>query len=176
MASKRKEYDGADGFIERMRKNAVPSYHTAADTSPGEPNVRVVELSPSNVQSESPEAPVEKSVQLDKATQPDNTPDYTPTPVLPEFSFEDSFDSLNMTELEKSYVNTFITQGRFRQVNRGGRQVMIRERYREIIQTVCTLLSKECNMAIYIDNVLTEHFKTYYPTIVGIYRKCPSKL
>ncbi len=170
MASKRKEYDGAEDFIERMRKNAVPSYHTAVDASPTEPEVRIVEPSPPN------EQPKPAKVSVEPSPQSDKEPDSVPAPALPDFSFEDSFEGLNMTELERVYVNTFITQGRFRQVNRGGRQVVIREKYREIIQTVCALLSTECNMAIYIDNVLTEHFKKYYPTIVGIYRKCPSKL
>lgn len=176
MATKRKEYDGADGFIERMRKNAVPSYHTAADTPSVSPEVRIVEPSPPTEQPETTKPSDESPISLSESKQDDIRDNDAPNVVLPDFSFTDTFAGLNMTEPERSYVNTFITQGRFRRVNSGGRQVMIREKYREIIQTVCTLLSKECNMAIYIDNVLTEHFKKYYPTIVGIYRKCPSKL
>lgn len=175
MATRRKEYDGADGFIERMRKNAVPTYHTAADTPVTESSVRIIEPAPPSEPSEPNDSTNEESTQSETVLA-DNKTDESLTVSLPDFSFNDSFEGLNMTELERNYVNTFITQGRFRRVNSGGRQVVIREKYREIIQTVCSLLSKECNMAIYIDNVLTEHFKKYYPTIVGIYRKCPSKL
>lgn len=175
MATKRKEYDGADSFIERMRKNAVPTYHTAADSPVTETSVRIIEPAPPSEQSEPNDLTRDISPQRE-TVQADNKSDENLTMSLPDFSFDDSFEGLNMTELERNYVNTFITQGRFRRVNSGGRQVVIREKYREIIQTVCSLLSKECNMAIYIDNVLTEHFKKYYPTIVGIYRKCPSKL
>ena len=175
MATKRKEYDGADGFIERMRKNAVPTYHTAADTPVTESSVRIIEPAPPSEPSEPNDSTHEESMQRETVLA-DNKTDESLKVSLPDFSFDDSFEGLNMTELERNYVNTFITQGRFRRVNSGGRQVVIREKYREIIQTVCSLLSKECNMAIYIDNVLTEHFKKYYPTIVGIYRKCPSKL
>lgn len=175
MATKRKEYNGADNFIERMRKNAVPTYHTAADAPMDETSVRIVEPVTQQEQTESNPPPQEMPAQqttpqTEKVTEDEHAVS------LPDFSFDDSFEGMNMTELERGYVSTFITQGRFRRVNSGGRQVVIREKYREIIQTVCTLLSKECNMAIYIDNVLTEHFKKYYPTIVGIYRKCPSKL
>lgn len=175
MATKRKEYNGADSFIERMRKNAVPTYHTATDSPVDETSVRIVEPVTLEEQTESNVTPHELPGK--QSTSPtDKKSEDNPIVSLPDFSFDDSFEGMNMTELERSYVNTFITQGRFRRVNSGGRQVVIREKYREIIQTVCTLLSKECNMAIYIDNVLTEHFKKYYPTIVGIYRKCPSKL
>lgn len=66
MASKRKEYDGAEDFIERMRKNAVPSYHTAVDASPTEPEVRIVEPSPPNEQPEPAKVSVEPSPQADK--------------------------------------------------------------------------------------------------------------
>lgn len=173
MASKRKEYDGADSFIERMRKNAVPTYHTAADAVADETSVRIVE--PEKEQQVSDVSPHEMPAHYETVPVDNKTEDGLASS-LPDFSFEDSFEGLNMTELERSYVNTFITQGRFRRVNSGGRQVVIREKYREIIQTVCAMLSKECNMAIYIDNVLTEHFKKFYPTIIGIYRKCPSKL
>lgn len=172
MATRRKEYDGADGFIELMRKNAVPTYHTASDIPVTESSVRIIEPAPP---SEPNDSTNEESTQRETVLA-DNKTNENLTVSLPDFSFDDSFEGLNMTELERNYVNTFITQGRFRRVNSGGRQVVIREKYREIIQTVCSLLSKECNMAIYIDNVLTEHFKKYYPTIVGIYRKCPSKL
>lgn len=175
MASKRKEYDGADSFIERMRKNAVPTYHTAADAVADETSVRIVEPEKVQMLQASDDSPHEMPKQPETVPLDNKTEDGLNTS-LPDFSFDDSFEDLNMTELERSYVNTFIIQGRFRRVNSGGRQVVIREKYREIIQTVCAMLSKECNMAIYIDNVLTEHFKKFYPTIIGIYRKCPSKL
>lgn len=176
MAIKRKEYSGADSFIERMRKNAVPTYHTAADAPMDETSVRIVE--PATLPEQPEESKVHpQEIPAQQATISTNKTTEDEAGVsIPDFSFDDSFEGINMTELERHYVNTFISQGRFRRVNSGGRQVVIREKYREIIQTVCTLLSKECNMAIYIDNVLTEHFKKYYPTIVGIYRKCPSKL
>lgn len=173
MAKDRKSYSGAEGFIENMRKKAVPTYHTAADATQGEPEVRIYEPIPS-VESHKQEKTEQTDTLVPSSVENQEQPRMSETE-MPDFMFEKTFDNIDLTEMEKAYITDFITRGRFKSVNRGGSQVVIREKYREIIKNVFSLLGKNCNMAVYIDNVLTEHFKKYYPTIVGIYRKSPPK-
>ena len=80
-----------------------------------------------------------------------------------------------MTEGEIDFIKSFIAKNKFRQVSQKGKQIIIREAHRKRIKSILDLLDEDANMATYIDNVLTEHFRQYYPTILGIYRKCPPK-
>lgn len=70
-------------------------------------------------------------------------------------------------------MTTFVVKNSFKKVNQNGNPIMIRDKHLTMIKKILRLLNEDANMATYIDNVLTEHFKKYYPTIVDIYKKCP---
>ena len=81
-----------------------------------------------------------------------------------------------MTADEIDFIKKFIADGRFRRVSRNGRQVFIRERHLSMILGILGMLDEEANISTYIDKVLTEHFRKYFPIIRGISKKCPSKI
>lgn len=85
------------------------------------------------------------------------------------------FRNLNMTNDEIDFIKDFVVKSNFTQVSQKGKAVVIREKHRRRIKHIFDLLGEDPNMAAYIDNVLTEHFKKYYPTIMGMAKKCPSK-
>ena len=89
---------------------------------------------------------------------------------------EARYSALNMTADEIDFIKKFIADGRFRRVSRNGRQVFIRERHLSMILGILGMLDEEANISTYIDKVLTEHFRKYYPIIQGISKKCPSKI
>lgn len=89
---------------------------------------------------------------------------------------EARYSELNMTADEIDFIKKFIADGRFRRVSRNGRQVFIRERHLSMILGILGMLDEEANISTYIDKVLTEHFRKYYPIIQGISKKCPSKI
>lgn len=153
----------ADSFIEEFRESSVPTYHTAADTK-------------SETEAPAPEKPA-------KRPKPPDKPEikYSDTKCEREvFDFdgiedENVYENLNMTTAEVEYIKNFVVRNNFRQVSSKGKQVMIRDRYRKLIVHIQHLLGDEGNMATYIDNVLTQHFKEYYSTMVSISKKCPSQ-
>lgn len=146
MAKKKNDGFDADGFIESVRASSVPTYHTAAD-------------------SQVPDAPPKEDV----GTPPETYDDYAA-------EREARYSELNMTANEIDFIKKFIADGRFRRVSRNGRQVFIRERHLSMILGILGMLDEEANISTYIDKVLTEHFRKYYPIIQGISKKCPSKI
>lgn len=146
MAKKKNDGFDADDFIESVRASSVPTYHTAAD-------------------SQVPDAPSKEEV----STNPETYDDY-------DTERDARYSELNMTADEIDFIKKFIADGRFRRVSRNGRQVFIRERHLSMILRLLGMLDEEANISTYIDKVLTEHFRKYYPIIQGISKKCPSKI
>lgn len=147
MAKKKNDDFDADGFIESVRASSVPTYHTASD-------------------SQAPTAPPTKE---DVGAALETYDDYSA-------EREARYSELNMTADEIDFIKKFIADGRFRRVSRNGRQVFIRERHLSMILGILGMLDEEANISTYIDKVLTEHFRKYYPIIQGISKKCPSKI
>lgn len=147
MAKKKNDGFDADGFIESVRASSVPTYHTAAD---------------SQVSNAPP-------IKEDITTIPESYDDY-------DMEREARYSELNMTADEIDFIKKFIADGRFRRVSRNGRQVFIRERHLSMILGILGMLDEEANISTYIDKVLTEHFRKFYPIIQGISKKCPSKI
>lgn len=162
MAKKLNTDFDADGFIEEFRESAVPSYHTANDME--KPDATVMESQNRRRESKPPDVDTSDT---DAATQTGLMFD------LDDFSDDKKYEALNMTDDEVEYIKAFVATNNFRQVSSKGKQVMIREKYRKIIANIQHFVGDDGNMATYIDNVLTKHFKEYYPIIVGIYKKCP---
>lgn len=153
----------ADSFIESVRESAVPTYHTAKAKQTNVTDVSKRENIPKSA-----------SVPDGSSSEATNTTDnvfYEP----PGEDFESKYSYLNMTENEIEFIKTFIVNHDFRQVNKNGKQILIRKEHCKLILSILSLLDEDANMATYIDNVLIEHFKKYYPTIVGFSKKCPSK-
>lgn len=140
-----KDFD-ANEFIESVRESAVPTYHAAK---------------------------IEAEAHAKDKANP------SPLEVIGDYavevSVEERYADLKLTMEEIEFIKTFIVNPNFRKVNQKGKQIVIREQHRQTIQNILNLVNEEANMATYIDNVLTEHFKKYYPTIKGIYQKCPPK-
>ena len=147
MAKKKDDGFDPDGFIESVRASSVPTYHTAAD-------------------SQAPDAP---PIKEDISTSLETYDDY-------DTERDARYSELNMTADEIDFIKKFIADGRFRRVSRNGRQVFIRERHLSMILGILGMLDEEANISTYIDKVLTEHFRKYYPIIQGISKKCPSKI
>lgn len=141
----------AEGFIEEFRSEAVPSYHTAPETK-GAKKAGPAPPGDSNAS--------EDSIQWIQHEETD-----------PEIKYS----AMDMTADEIGFIKEFIVKNNFRKARYVGRQVMIREKYRNKIKDILELLDEDANMATYIDNVLTEHFKKHYQTIMGIAKKCPAK-
>lgn len=137
----------ADNFIESVREASVPTYHTARN----------------HAEEATPKAKPLKKVDDDGPYK------------IVDDSIEAKYSSLNMTETEIDFIKTYVVNPNFRQINKKGKQIVIREQHRQMIQNILSMVNEEANMATYIDNVLTQHFKEYYSTIVGIYQKCPPK-
>ena len=161
MAKREECHFDSDSFIEGVREDAVPGYHTANDSVTS--------------------APPKSDKPPKKAAKKDEAVDESPEEMNSWFDYDEidaieKYQSLNMTDSEIEYIKDFIVNNKFRQVTQKGRQVMIRERHRKKIKAILDLLGEDANMATYIDNVLAEHFKHYYKIIMGIAKKCPSKL
>lgn len=152
----------ADGFIESVRESAVPTYHTAKAKPPELNELKKEENIPKDTSS--------RQVASSNPSQADDV-FYQP----PVESTEEKYSELNMTESEIDFIKTFIVSQDFRQVNQRGRQVMIRREHCKMILELLSLVDAGANMATYIDNVLIQHFKQFYPIMVGISKKCPSK-
>lgn len=152
MARERKDYDSA-GFLEKVRQQSVPTYHTSGDGTSSKP----------------PEQPPEQAASVRKSKvklPPTHKNEIEPQPEL---------SDLELTTSEIDYIKTFVATNNFGGVNRQGKPIIIRENHRRTICDIFYLLGETPNMAQYIDNVLTEHFKQYYPLIRDIYQKCPPK-
>lgn len=145
MAKKKNDDFDADGFIESVRASSVPTYHTASDIA----------------------GPREDPPEDNDATSGGYYDCDTDS--------QEKYERLNMTGDEIDFIKTFIAGGRFRRVSRNGRQVFIRERHLSVISNILRVLDEEANISTYIDNVLTQHFKKFYPVIRGISKKCPIK-
>lgn len=161
MAKREECHFDSDNFIESVREDAVPGYHTANDS---------VNTAPP----ESDKPPKKAAKKAEVAEEPPEMMNDWFDP--DEIDAIEKYQSLNMTDSEIEFIKDFIVNNNFRQVTQKGRQVMIRERHRKRIKAILEMLSEDANMATYIDNVLTEHFKHYYKIIMGIAKKCPPKL
>lgn len=139
-------------FIESVRESAVPTYHTAADNKDKQ---EAKSSDDSNVPAEGDKPPIEAV--------------YVP----PDDELPPKYSELNMTSEEIEYITTYVVKSSFRKVNQNGNPIIIREKHLTMIRKILGLLNASGSMASYIDNVLTEHFKKFYPTIVDIYNKCP---
>lgn len=160
MAKKRDNDFDAESFIEDVRADSVATYQRAADI----PKEKPPDCQPSP-QRESNKSENRKS----SFENPDDVFDDD------EYDIAQKYSSLNMTEDEIEFIKAFIAKNKFRQVTQKGKQIVIREAHRKRIKSILDLLDEDANMATYIDNVLTEHFRQFYPTILSIYRKCPPK-
>lgn len=140
----------APGFIENVRESAVPTYHTAKQSVPD------ADESPPNKKKPSTSSRRKKIGQSSDIVG-------------------ERVAGLNMTDEETAFLRTYAGNGSFGQVNRNGKPIVIREDYRELIQDIYSMLSIQPNMAAYIDAVLTEHFSKFYPVILSISEKFPSK-
>ena len=138
MARERKRFD-SPGFIEAVRQQSVPSYHTVGDQTSATPQA-----------------------------QP--PPEVTVNQELPA-----SLCDLNLTEKELDFIKSYVANNSGGQISRKGKPIVIRESHRRMICDIFYLFGENPNMAQYIDNVLAEHFRQYYPIIQGISRKCPPK-
>lgn len=149
MAKERVTNFDADGFIESVRESSVPSYHAATHSdSAGKENVK---RQTKNVKVSHPEITYE----------------------IPDDDVEGRFTDLNMSDTEIDYIKTYVFNNSFRKVNQNGKPIVIRGKHLTMIKKILRLLNDDGNMATYIDNVLTQHFKQFYPTIVEIYKKFP---
>lgn len=148
----------ADSFIESVRESAVPTYHSAKSKSSESNEPQKKENIPKGM------PPPEKDESVKGVF-------YVP----PYESLEDKYSELNMTEAEIDFIKIFVANQEFRQVHQKGQQVLIRKEHCKMISELLTLIDSGANMSTYIDNVLIQHFKQYYPIMVGISKKCPSK-
>lgn len=153
----------ADSFIESVRESAVPTYHSAKSKQSETKTPQKQE----NIPKEIP--PPDKGMVEESESVEDVF--YVP----PCETLEDKYLDLNMSETEIDFIKTFIVNHNFRQVNQKGRQILIRKEHCKMIVELLTLIDAGANMATYIDNVLIQHFKQYYPIMVGISKKCPTK-
>ena len=163
MARQRKNFD-SPGFIEAVRQKSVPSYHTASDKTfvvpPAQPPPEeTMVISPSTVKDEEP------------------VPTNDHQKAVPEGHLElpKNLLELNLTISELDFIKSYVANNSGGQVTRKGKPIVIRESHRRMICDIYSLFGESPNMAQYIDNVLAEHFRQYYPIIQGIYRKCPPK-
>lgn len=143
----------ADKFIESVRESAVPTYHTASDG---------VKTAEKNSRSESSEVK-------------DQPLSCTETKICIEDDRSEKFAALNLVQSEIDFVKAYVVSNNFTQVNKNGKPVFIREKFRKIIIDLLNTLDETPNLSGYIDNVLAEHFNKFYSTIRSIARKCPPK-
>lgn len=160
MAKKRENDFDAESFIEDVRADSVATYQRATDIKKDKP--------PDSAASPTGDSQPSENKQI-SAEIPDNFLDFDEDDIAQKYS------QFNMTEDEIEFIKSFIAKNKFRQVTQKGKQIVIREVHRRRIKSILDLLDEDANMATYIDNVLTEHFRQFYPTILGIYRKCPPK-
>lgn len=149
MAKERVTNFDADSFIESVRESSVPSYHAAKHQ---EENEKVnVERQPKKMNASHSEVVYE----------------------IPDDDVDECFADLDMSDTEIDYIKTYVFNNSFRKVNQNGKPIVIRSKHLTMIKKILRLLNEDANMANYIDNVLIQHFKQFYPTIVEIYKKFP---
>ncbi len=163
MARQRKNFD-SPGFIEAVRQRSVPSYHTAGDSSTA-------------TQAQPPPEETLPNENLDKSKKCDTQVSDLSRKSLVEQGQDliGNLPDLNLSETELDFIKSYVANSRCGQVSRKGKPIVIRESFRRMICDIFNLFGESPNMAQYIDNVLSEHFRQYYPIIQGIYRKCPPK-
>lgn len=154
-------YDASE-FIEKVRKDAVPTYHTASDAN-------IVQND-----SESADKPEIGSLTVEQKDYP-VTASTMPLANSIEPESDMKYRSMSMEDSEIAYVKRFIASVNFTKVNRKGRTVNIRAEYLKKIKDILGLLDEDANVSTFVDNVLTEHFERFHSTIVGISKKCPPK-
>lgn len=159
MAKKRDNDFDAEGFLEDVRADSVATYQRASDIPKDKPPDRAAPSKDGR----------QPGLNRPVTDTPDDIFEADEDDIVQKYSY------LNMTEGEIDFIKSFIAKNKFRQVSQKGKQIIIREAHRKRIKSILDLLDEDANMATYIDNVLTEHFRQYYPTILGIYRKCPPK-
>lgn len=160
MAKKRDNDFDAESFIEDVRAESVATYQRASEIPKDKPPDNTASSAKNNSLSEIKQSSVEI---------PEDILD------LDDDDIAQKYSHLNMTEDEIEFIKAFIAKNKFRQVTQKGKQIIIRDAHRKRIKSILELLDEDANMATYIDNVLTEHFRQFYPTILSIYKKCPSK-
>ena len=162
MARQRKDFD-SPGFIEAVRQKSVPSYHTAGDKTPVVPSAQP--------------PPEEKTVisPSKKEYEPVPANEHQRTVAEGHLELPKNLLELNLTVSELDFIKSYVANNSGGQVTRKGKPIVIRESHRRMICDIYSLFGESPNMAQYIDNVLAEHFRQYYPIIQGIYRKCPPK-
>lgn len=154
MAREKKPLIDPDKFIESVREDAVPSYHTAQDGVP--------------VKDAGLRHCMENGARLPDAR---GQPEYSDTSA----GVHTKYSDLNMTAEEIAFIKSYIEKRSFRRVNINGKTVQINRKHHKRISDILTLFDEDANISTYVDNVLTEHFKKYYPLIKGIAGKCPPK-
>ena len=160
MAKKRDNDFDAESFLEDVRADSVATYQRASDIPKGKPPDGAATPQKESIQTEI-KRPAGEIVEDIFETDEDD--------IAQKYSY------LNMTEEEIEFIKSFIAKNKFRQVTQKGKQIIIRDAHRRRIKSILDLLDEDANMATYIDNVLTEHFRQFYPTILSIYKKCPPK-
>lgn len=153
MANKGLTKDEAADFIEQMRKENVPSYHTAADFQ-----------QPSTGGNSPPTGDI-------GACQPDDgelLPAYLRQPT--------KFADCEFTEQEMDFIKSFLLTAPPMGVKPSAICVQIRREHHEIMQGFISALPGNINFSTYLDNVLVEHVRKYYPLMAAISKKCPPKI
>lgn len=112
-----------------------------------------------------------QTVQPDEQIQPDNPA------ILPAYlKEEEKYADFEMTPEELDFIKSFVVSSSLQGVTTNGITVKIRREHHTVIQEILKHLLVGSSVTAYIDNVLAEHIKKYYPLIMDIIRKCPSKL
>lgn len=170
----------AEEFIESMRESAEPTYHTASDGKT-KPKVEKQPVEQPPVEKPAVEKPPEEKQPMEKTSVEKQQVEKPPAKKRDRANYKVPYDDIDakyagmkLTAEEIDYIKTFIINPHFRSASSRGKQVLIRREHRDCILMILALLKEDANMATYIDNVLTEHFKKYYPTMVDISRKCPT--
>lgn len=148
MAREKKTDFDAEDFIESMRESAVPTYHRAPEKIAAEQE---------EVQTKSSNGSSPKSKKFGRAKS----------------ELEKKLEKINLSADEKTYLLNYV-ENRYRQVNRTGKQIYIREEYVRIIEQINTTLDIKISTAAYIDNVLADHFDKCYPVFQSIADKNPN--
>lgn len=149
MAKKDKEPDfDAESFIESVRQSSVPTYHTSNDR-------------PAEHADNKPETVKKSRISSENDVFPDR-----------DVELKEKYASLDLTGRETDFIRTFLESGSFRQINKLGSPIVIRDTYIEVIRKLLKLNVSNVRVAAYIDNVLLDHFRQHNSEIQGIINKC----
>ena len=154
----------AEAMIEKMRKSAVPTYHTAADCKNKSDPVSEPRAAPEPISEPQTKQKQEATRVPEKETEI-KLPGYL-APATP-------YQGMDLVDSELRFIKTFVEPSMF--VSHNGINVRIRREHREMIENLLTALNVRNGFTAYLDNVLTEHIKQYYSIMMDISRKCPDK-